>query len=234
MSPEPLILAEPETPFWGFGEVFLMMAVFLLALALVGGGAVELLHDNARLGYWQVAEEFVAYLVLFAALKIVFFWVGKPLFRSLAWVPQPFQPATLVALGLVLSLFSAVLMIVLQTPQIQTPFEKMMNDSAASRLAVTLFGVTIGPVIEELLFRGFLQPVMTSAFGVFSGILVTSLVFGGLHLSQNAGAWQSGLVIALAGFAFGTVRHVSGSTRASSLVHIGFNSLPFFLTSFHK
>jgi membrane protease YdiL (CAAX protease family) len=126
------------------------------------------------------------------------------------------------------------LLILLHTPEIQTPFEKMLGDSPASRIAITVFGITLGPIIEELLFRGFLQPVMTSVMGVFPGILVTSLLFGALHLSQNAGMWQSGVIITLAGFAFGTVRHVSGSTKASSLMHIGYNSLPFFLTLLHK
>ena len=234
MSPEPLFLAEPEAPFWGFGEVFMMVAVFIIALALVGSSAVGVLHDNARLGYWQVTEEFVAYLILFAAIKLVFFWAGKPLFRSLGWVPQPFPAVTLVTLGLVLSLFSGILLIVLRTPEIQTPFEKMLSDSIFSRIALTVFGVTAGPVIEELLFRGFIQPVMTSAIGVFPGILLTSILFGALHLSQNAGMWQSGAIITLAGFAFGTVRHISGSTKASSLMHIGYNSLPFFLTLLHR
>ena len=234
MTPEPLILAEPDKPFWGFGEVFMMVAVFLIALGLVGGGALGLLHEKARLGYWQVTEEFIAYLILFAVLKVIFFWAGRPLFRSLGWVPQPFSPATLITLGLALSLVSGFLLIILRTPEIQTPFEKMLGDSAFSRIAMTVFGVTLGPVIEELLFRGFIQPVMTSALGVFPGILLTSLLFGGLHLSQNAGMWQSGAIITLAGFAFGTVRHVSGSTKASSLMHIGYNSLPFFLTLLHK
>jgi membrane protease YdiL (CAAX protease family) len=234
MTPEPLILAEPETPFWGFGEVLMMAAVFAIALGLVGGAAAGLLHDDARLGYWQVVEEFVAYAILFAALKAIFFWAGRPLFRSLAWVLQPFSPATLVTLGLALSVFSGFLLIILRTPETQTPFEKMLGDSIFSRIAMTVFGVTLGPVIEELLFRGFIQPVVTSAFGVFPGILLTSLLFGGLHLSQNAGMWQSGAIITLAGFAFGTVRHVSGSTRASSLMHIGYNSLPFFLTLLNK
>jgi hypothetical protein len=30
----------------------------------------------------------------------------------------------------------------------------------------------------------------------------------------------------LVGFVLGTVRHVSGSTRASTVVHIAYNSLP--------
>jgi membrane protease YdiL (CAAX protease family) len=234
MNDQPLILAEPEAPFWGFGEVFMMVAVFLIALGLVGGGATGLLHENAKLGYWQVAEEFVAYMILFAVLKVVFFWAGHPLLRSLGWVPQPFSATTLVTMGLALSFLSGMLLVVLRTPEMQTPFEKMLGDSMVSRVAMTVFGITLGPVIEELLFRGFLQPVMISAAGVFPGILLTSLLFGALHLSQNAGMWQSGVIITLAGFSFGTLRHVSGSTKASSLMHIGYNSLPFFLTLFHK
>ena len=236
----PLVLAEPDTPFWGFGEVFLMAAIFLIALGLVGGGALGLLHENAKLGYWQVVEQSLAYLVLFAALKLVFFWAGKPLFRSLAWLPHPFAPASLLSIGFALSMLSAVLLIVLRTPVVQTPFDKMLNGDPFSRFAITVFGITLGPAIEELLFRGFLQPVLVSAAGAFPGILLTALFFGGLHLSQNAGIWQSGIVITLAGFVFGVVRHVTGSTRASALTHIGYNTLPFLLillqgaNQFHK
>jgi uncharacterized protein len=112
-------------------------------------------------------------------------------------------------------------------PNVQTPFDRLLNDTA-SRIAIALFGVTIGPVVEELLFRGFLQPVMTSALGVLPGILATSLLFGAMHLMQNAFIWQSGVLITLVGFVLGTVRHISGSTRASAIVHISYNSLPFF------
>jgi membrane protease YdiL (CAAX protease family) len=167
---------------------------------------------------------------MFAALKVVFFWAGKPLFRSLAWLPHPFSPGSLLGIGFALSALSAVLLVVLRTPEIQTPFDKMLNGDPFSRIVIIAFGITLGPVIEELLFRGFMQPVLVSAAGVFPGIFLTSLFFGGLHLTQNAGLWQSGVVITLAGFAFGVVRHVTGSTRASALTHIGYNTLPFFLT----
>ena len=230
MSPEPLILAEPETHFWGYGELLLMAAVFLIALMLAGGGAMGLLHEKAKLGYWQVAQESLAYLVLFVAMKLAFFWAGHPLFRSLGWVAHPFSPGSLLTAGFAISLMSAMLLIVLRTPEIQTPFDKMLNGDPFSRFVITLFGITIGPIIEELIFRGFLQPVLISTTGVFPGILLTALIFGGMHLSQNAGIWQSGVVITFAGFAFGLIRHLSGSTRASAITHIGYNTLPFFLT----
>jgi len=63
--------------------------------------------------------------------------------------------------------------------------------------------------------------------GVLPGILVTSALFGAMHLVQNAYIWQSGLLIMLVGFVLGVVRHISGSTRASAIVHIAYNSLPF-------
>ena len=70
-------------------------------------------------------------------------------------------------------------------PNVETPFDNLLSDTA-SRIGIALFGVTLGPVIEELLFRGFLQPVLVDSMGVLPGILVTSVLFGALHLSQNA------------------------------------------------
>ena len=226
----PLVLAAPDAPFWGFGELFMMAAIFLVALGLVGGGAIGVLHENAKLGYWQVVEESLAYLALFAALKVLFFWAGKPLFRSLGWTVYPVPAMSLLSIGFALSAVSAVLLVLLRTPQIQTPFDKLLNGDPFSRLVIVAFGITLGPVIEEWLVRGYVQPVLVSAAGVFPGILITSLFFGALHLSQNAGLWQSGVVITLAGFAFGLIRHITGSTRASAITHIGYNTLPFLLT----
>lgn len=229
-SEPPLILAKPEVPFWGFGELFIGLAVFIVALEAVATIATLFLHDAAKRGYWTVAEEFTAYLILFAALKIIFFFHQRPLLRSLAWVSQPFGPLPLMGVGFALVVVSIVLQIVLRTPDTVTPFDRLLTGDPLSRVAIAVFGVTLGPVIEELLFRGFLQPVLVNAGGVFPGILITSCLFGAVHLSQNAGIWQSGVLIALAGFVFGVVRHVSGSTRASSIVHIAYNTLPFCLT----
>ena len=223
----PLILAEPEQPFWGFAELLLAAAVFLASIAIVIGCATRYLHAPQESGLWSVAEEAAAYAILFFALKIMFSRYGKGLLDSLGWSkPGPFSPLSLAVIGLGLSIVVALLESALLTPEIETPFDKLLNDPA-SRIAVALFGITVGPMVEELLFRGFLQPVLTSAMGVFPGILLTSVLFGALHLTQNAFIWQSGVLIMLVGFVLGTVRHLSGSTRASTIVHIAYNSLPF-------
>lgn len=223
----PLILAEPERPFWGFGELFLAAAIFLAGLATVVGVATRYLHAPPESGLWSVAEEAAAYAVLFLALKIIFARYGKGLLDSLGWSKLgPFTPLSLAAIGIGLSLIVVVLQYALMTPDVDTPFEKLLDDPA-SRVVVALFGITLGPMVEELLFRGLLQPVLVNAIGVFPGILATSVLFGALHLTQNAFIWQSGVLIMLVGFVLGTIRHLTGSTKASTIVHMAYNSLPF-------
>jgi membrane protease YdiL (CAAX protease family) len=223
----PLVLAEPERPFWGFAEILLACAVFLAALATVIGAATRYLHAPPESGLWSVIEEAAAYAFLFVTLKIMFARYGKGLLEALGWTkPGPFSPVSLAAIGLGLSLIVILLQRALLTPDVETPFDKLQDDPA-SRIAVALMSVTLGPIVEELLFRGFLQPVLVRAIGVFPGILLTSCLFGALHLTQNAFIWQSGALITLVGFVLGTVRHLSGSTKASTIVHIAYNSLPF-------
>ena len=167
----PLILAEPEAPFWGFGEIFVVVAVFLVSLGVVGNLALSLLGSQAKLGYWSVAQEAIAYGIMLLAMKVIFFWRQQPLFRTLGWTRTVFGVGPLAAVGFSLFLLSVLLQLALRTPEVSTPFEKMLRSDTASRLAITFFGITLGPAIEELLFRGFLQPVLVNVAGVFPGIL---------------------------------------------------------------
>ena len=233
-SAPPVYLAEPERPFWGFAEVLLIAALFIPAV-LAGGIAVRAVspyfHLDPRLGFPLLIAEFIGYGIVFIALRVLFARHGRPLFESLGWVPHSFRPLHLAVLGVILALFVVVLGNILDLPNTETPFDKLLND-ALSRITIALFGITLGPIIEELLFRGFLQPVLVDSLGVLPGILVTSVVFGGMHLMQNGFLWQSGLLITLVGFVLGVVRHVSGSTRASAITHVSYNALPFLVLLF--
>jgi uncharacterized protein len=225
----PVYLAERERPFWGFAELLLIAALFIPAV-FAGGFAVEALSRylqiDPKLGLPLLAAEFLGYGIVFIALALLFGRHGRPLFASLGWVAQPFKPLHLAVLGMVLALVVVILGNILGFPNVETPFDKLLNDPL-SRIAIAIFGVSLGPIIEELLFRGFLQPVLVDSFGVLYGILATSMLFGAMHLMQNAFLWQSGVLITLVGFVLGVVRHVSGSTRASAITHVSYNALPF-------
>lgn len=210
----------------------MLLAVAALIIAVLGAGLAVgqmagFLHLDPQSGFLLVLAEFLGYAVLFCALKLIFLRHDKPLFRSLGWVDQQtFRPLHLVVTGFVLALAMVLLGYILQTPEIQTPFEKLLADPL-SRIVIAIFGITLGPVVEELLFRGFLQPVLVDHFGALPGILGTSVLFGAMHLIQNANLWQSGFLIAIVGFVLGVIRHISGSTKASAITHIAYNSLPF-------
>lgn len=228
---EPLILAEPERPFWGFGEIFVSAACFFVAVNLIAGTARHFLGERAKLGTWEVAEEFAAYLIMFAVLKLLFSWQGSPLLPSLGWVKAPFSDVSMAGWGLLLFFMAVAMQVLLRMPEnTETPFDKAMFSDHYSRFVMAVFGVTAAPVIEEAWFRGLLQPVLTSATGVFPGILTTSVLFAAMHLAQYGWAWQSGVVLTAVAFGFGVIRHITGSTRSSTVAHIAYNALPFALT----
>jgi membrane protease YdiL (CAAX protease family) len=221
----PVVFAEPDEPFWGFSELFATAAFFVVALLVVAAAFRPFVGSDVPVGYWAVLEESIAYFVAFTGLKFLFARQRQPLLASLGWVDSPFPVQWLIATGITLSLLTVVLSVVLRTPDIETPFEKILSDPL-SRVTIAIFGVLCAPLIEELLFRGLLQPRLVATFGVLPGILITSSFFGALHLVQNAMLWQSFVLITIVGFVLGVIRHVSGSTKASTIVHIAYNTLP--------
>jgi membrane protease YdiL (CAAX protease family) len=91
---------------------------------------------------------------------------------------------------------------------------------------LTLLGitaVTIGPLFEELLFRGFLQPLFSKTFGVVGGILLTAVLFGLPHSVQYKFVWQYVAAVSVVGAALGVVRYRTGSIIPSTVMHCCFN-----------
>ena len=81
-----------------------------------------------------------------------------------------------------------------------TPFDQFFERPMDAYL-VAAFAVTLGPLMEELFFRGFLYPVLARRTGVLSGILVTGLFFGLIHSPQYGYSWAAVLIVCLVGVA---------------------------------
>jgi uncharacterized protein len=103
-----------------------------------------------------------------------------------------------------------------------TPFEQFFARPLDAYL-VSIFAVTLGPLMEELFFRGFLYPVLARRMGAVWAVILTALPFGLIHYKQYGDAWSAVLVIFLVGVVLTTVRAVSKSVGASFLVHVGYN-----------
>lgn len=129
------------------------------------------------------------------------------------WKPLALGAATFVILVLLQSM--------LPLPK-DTPFEHLF-DRPLDAYLLAILAVSVGPLVEELFFRGFLYPALARRTGVAWGIVLTALPFALLHLPQYGWAWGAALIIFLVGVICGIVRAVTRSVAASFLVHVGYN-----------
>lgn len=104
-----------------------------------------------------------------------------------------------------------------------TPFDQFFERPLDAYL-VAAFAITLGPLMEELFFRGFLYPVLARRTGSVAGILITGLLFGLIHLPQYGYSWAAVLIVCLVGVVLTTVRAVTKSVASSFLAHVGYNA----------
>jgi CAAX protease family protein len=229
--------SEPPPPpdrgetFWTYGDV-LIFAGLAIPCLLLGIGFVKALeflfrfHPRARMMELLPAQ-FLGYALLFTALYLLFKWqYGRPFWRSLAWNALRLPALLVILAGSATAFGVSAVAILLQTPVTNNPMTEMLEDPT-SLVLVAVFGVTLGPLFEELFFRGFLQPLLVRSLGVTAGVLVAAIPFGLLHFQEYGNSWRHVVLISLAGAAFGAMRQLTHSTKASTLMHASYNALFF-------
>jgi len=146
----------------------------------------------------------------------------RPLWSSLGWIGTFRGAWWCVFLAPVLAVSISAAGALLHAPLIPTPAEQLLAGNA-SLFAVGVFSTIIGPAFEELLFRGFLQTLLTQFMHTSLAVALTALPFALLHGAQYEWSWQHLLLIFVAGCIFGFTRQRTGSTAASALLHMGYN-----------
>jgi uncharacterized protein len=223
----------PREPFWSYTDVLLFCALALPSMLLgfgVAKGLVYLLRLEAGVRALEaVAGMFTFYLLLFGALFFMLrIQYRRPFWRSLGWVPAGLPYSALAGMGLASAILVIAIAYYVGVPDKSNPMLELLKDRA-SILVVAIFGTTLAPLFEELAFRGFLQPLLVRSMGPIPGILAASLPFGLLHFQEYGNSWRHVLLISCAGAMFGWVRHRTGSTRASTVMHAAYNALFFVL-----
>jgi membrane protease YdiL (CAAX protease family) len=216
--------AEQPEPFWGYADLALFIGMafpsLLVAFLLMKVVSLAVPMGKPLLGLFA---QLLWYALLFASLRVNFrVRYSRPFWSSLGWrFPFPGVLSCLLA-GPLVAFGVGFLGYAIKTPEIRMPFQDMLAD-LPTKVLFSLFVVAIGPLFEELAFRGFLMPLLMRSFGVAAGISLTALVFGGLHAYEYQWSWRHVLLVALAGAVFGWVRYVTGSTAASTFMHCTYN-----------
>ncbi len=220
-----------ENPVWDGWDVLMIagltvvtMVVFQLVVLLAAHWfwyPQESLADVSKRPILLIASQFLLYIPVAACMVALVegkyharFW------QAIRW-NWPRSEWRLLALGAVLFFVLGLLQSILPMPK-DTPFEHLF-DSPRDAYLLSIIAVTLGPLMEELFFRGFMYPVLARRMGAAWGIALTALPFGLIHLPQYGWAWGAALVIFLVGVVCGVVRAVTRSVGASFLVHAGFN-----------
>ncbi|HMC61280.1 MAG TPA: type II CAAX endopeptidase family protein [Candidatus Solibacter sp.] len=232
--PEGLPTATPEAdryPFWGYGDLLLFAGLAIPCL-LLGAGLVKLalwifhIHPAVRAAE-LLPEQFLGYVLLFGMLRLIFrLEYERPFWTSLAWTDMRAPLLWIVIAGFSTAYGVALLGNLFQMPNTSTPMMDLLKDRT-SVILMAIFGIAFAPLCEELIFRGFLQPLLVHSLGAAPGILAAAIPFGLLHFSEYGNSWRHVALISLAGAAFGWMRHATGSTRASAIMHASYNALGF-------
>lgn len=103
----------------------------------------------------------------------------------------------------------------------QSPVNKLFEIDNPERLTNLVFlAVVIAPVMEEILFRGFLHPMLKSVLPTWGAVIVTSLVFAAFHF--HAPVFAQLFVLALI---ISVAYEITGSFGLCILIHMLFNAL---------
>ena len=224
--PEPQQPTE-RYPFWGYADVVVFFGLafpcILLAVFLVQTLMLTLRLHVKNLAIVEVPAQFLGYgLIFFVLYLLLTQHYHRPFWESLRWVETRPGAARTILYGFVLAFAIGLLGRLIQTPDINTPMKELLSNRT-SLVLVAVFAITLGPICEELAFRGLLQPLLVRSFGSIAGIVLAALPFGVLHLSQYGGSWRHVALVTCAGIGFGWMRQISGSTRAAALMHAGYN-----------
>ena len=165
-----------------------MRARAVAFLLLIAFAAQRLLYPNSTIfevaGYpWvTVLAQLIAYIVvLLFMVSLVKRVPGESFRRAIRWNwPQSWSAYFFG--GVLLALALQGLAHFLPMPK-ELPIDRFFR-TPREAWALSLFGVTLAPLLEEFFFRGFLYPVLVRRLGVVAAILLTSASFGIIHAPQ--------------------------------------------------
>ena len=159
-------------------------------------------------------------LLLYAlvrGLRGVPFWSGLALRR----LPAAQAGAALFA-GVVLALVIQTASLLVPPPE-ELPFDRLFSSRAAAWLIIAA-SLLVAPLVEELIFRGYIYTVLEGVWGMPAAVLASGLLFGAIHFPQlHPGYFQMGL-LCVVGIVFSWARARTGTLFASVLLHFGYNA----------
>ena len=230
-QPAPLTAIPSEDPVWSGWDVLqivlLTLASVLVFLSLVGVAAQRLLYPKTPIvevmlyPLVAVLGQALAYLLILGFMVLIVKRNPIQDFQQAIRWNWPYNWPTYLVAGIALSFALQGIAHFLPIPK-ELPMDRFFR-TPGEAWALSLFGVTFAPLLEELFFRGFLYPVLARRLGIAIAVLTTAAAFSLIHAPQLGRAWGPVLVIFMVGLALTITRAVTRSVAASWIMHMAYN-----------
>lgn len=234
-DPQPFERIEPpplRSP-WSMADLVVFGVFFALIVILLPIGAIRLWRifrpDLQLADVPATAQILLQGLIDLATLGFIAFLIkivhGQSFVETIHWYKNhQFGTAFLISIGATLAI--SVLIVSSLFPSGEAPIEKLLSSTGAMYLFVIL-GIAVAPLVEEIMFRGFLFKVVSDIRGPGTAVSVTALLFGGLHILQLWGNWVGVALIFVVGYILSFVRQRSNSLIPSFIIHTSYNGMLF-------
>jgi membrane protease YdiL (CAAX protease family) len=227
-------------PFWDWSDFAIVIGLLIAMIAFIFflGGLAMLAYPSLKTNQAPLLlpVQVAFYAAIYFAFLLAFrYRYGKPVFSSLGW-RRSVSDKTLMLLGLggfVLSPAISLIASLAHTPEIKIEGLEQLEKQPMILAIFGVMAITVAPLFEELLFRGFLQPLFSRTFGVVAGILLTAALFGGLHAPEYKFVWQYAVAVSVVGVVLGIVRYRTNSIIPSTVMHACYNAVAAIDIFFH-
>jgi membrane protease YdiL (CAAX protease family) len=200
-----------DEPYWNYEDI----GIFFLVLVLIGL-VLRLLVRFHLLSRSELSNPSVLLQFLFIGSLILALYLviklrhHRPVLKALGWIwPRPVYVIVGLIAGVLLASGVAFYLRYCHrsTPQI-------------GLTELLLFGISLGPILEESFFRGCLLPLLTRNTGNIVAVILTAFLFAFLHQPTDLSHWVS---FTASGVVYGWIRVASRSTVAATLTHASYN-----------
>jgi membrane protease YdiL (CAAX protease family) len=258
----PFTPPQERIPHMGHLGVLILLALGCLAIAAVLANlavryrlfGVTTLTQAATEIHYTLGTEAIFYLLTLCA-SVLFFpllW-HRRFFSALQWHAERARRYLVYLLGAAVACFVLAMIdgVLLPGPA-DAPIDRIFRTPGAAWILFA-FGVTLAPFFEELAFRGFLLPALSTAYdwvaekftdelphpleqdghpqwsmpAMIASAILTSLLFAALHADQTGYSLGPFLLLILVSLVLCAVRLTLRSLAASVLVHATYNFLLF-------
>ena len=242
---EPEGPSDPDNPPWGpvtGVSVWLVSVAAIIIVPIIAvagwllveaarGGALPDFTVKEEIARWAVSPNVllvqVVSTIVAHAITLAICWAlivkvrSRPFLESLGWSwgGRPvwywvvFSACILVAVQIVSQILTRFV------PEAESPFAQLLKTSQQVRIAVAVLATFTAPVVEEVVYRGFLFSSLRNRIGLIATVLAVTVTFAGVHVFQNWGAWVSITGLMLLSLALTIVRARTKSILPCVFIH---------------